>query len=289
MTEATGLKGSSGDRVTTQEGVALAWDNGVIVKASDVRIGCNDRGFTLADGVFETIRCEGGRALWLDEHLARLRTGAKVLGIPVPLPDPAIDKGLHELLERAQMPQSAIRLTLTRGVSAMRGLWPPGEPIVPTFLATIAPLRLRQSLSLIVAASTRRNDQSPLSRIKSLNYGDSLVARREADERGADDAIVLNTRDMVASCTVGNLFIKVGQGWVTPPIKDGVLPGLARARLVKALAADERTIPAAELSSISAAIVSNSLGAAVVVEIDSRSLPNPRDPALEECLAAVYR
>jgi branched-subunit amino acid aminotransferase/4-amino-4-deoxychorismate lyase len=275
--------------MTTQQDVALAWNNGTIVKASDVRIGCNDRGFTLADGVFETIRCEGARALWLDEHLARLRAGAEVLGIPVPLPDSAIDKGLGELLESAKMPQSAIRLTLTRGVSAMRGLWPPGEPIVPTFLATIAPLRLRPSLSLIVARSTRRNDQSPLSRIKSLNYGDNLIARREADERGADDAILLNTRGMVASCTVGNLFIKVGQCWVTPPIEDGVLPGLARARLVKALAADERTIPATELACISAAIVSNSLGAAVVIKVDGRCLPDSQDPALERRLAAVYR
>ena len=218
------------------------WLDGELRPAEDRGLSPFDRGFTLADGVFETLRASAQAPLWLEDHLARLRGGAAVLGIPVPLGDDAIARGLVELLEAGGHPASAVRLTLSRGPSEKRGLWPPTTPEHPTLLATVAPLPpVRPALKLAVAESTRRNEHSPLARIKSLNYGDNLIARREADARGMDDALMMNSRGRIVCATVGNLFLKLRGRWRTAPIAEGALPGLARARLVKLLDAEEAT------------------------------------------------
>ncbi|HUI17625.1 MAG TPA: aminotransferase class IV [Alphaproteobacteria bacterium] len=249
------------------------WLDGELRPAEDRALSPFDRGFTLADGVFETLRARAQAPLWLEDHLARLRGGAAVLGIPVPLGDDAIARGLVELLEAGGHPASAVRLTLSRGPSEKRGLWPPTTPPRPTLLATVAPLPpARAALKLAVAESTRRNEHSPLARIKSLNYGDNLIARREADARGMDDALMMNSRGRIVCATVGNLFVRLSGRWRTAPIAEGALPGLARARLVKLLDAEETAIARADLARVQAGFLSNSLSLTAIREIDGRAL-----------------
>jgi branched-chain amino acid aminotransferase len=252
----------------------VIWINGSLMEEQAVVISPRDRGFTLADGVFETMRCHGKHILWWSDHLQRFHAAAELLGISVPLDNETIENGLEGLLAYAGYSHSALRLTLTRGPSSRRGLWPPGDPVTPTMVASAGPLLTRATVRLIIAQSTRRNEYSPLSRTKSLNYGDSLLARREAEERGADEAVLLNSAGNVACCTVGNLFVRLGQDWFTPPVSDGVLPGLARERLIPILQAKQRTIAAAELPLAQAAIVSNSLSCALVTELDGLQMPD---------------
>jgi len=150
----------------------MIWSNGTLVEDRNARISPYDRGLTLADGVFETIRCAGSRPLWLLDHLERLRNGAAVLGIPLPLDAAAIETGIRELIAAADLAQSALRLTLTRGAMRRRGLWPEGEPIYPTLMATIAPLPPPASpLRVVVARTTRRNEHSPLSQMALRQMG----------------------------------------------------------------------------------------------------------------------
>jgi branched-chain amino acid aminotransferase len=217
--------------------------NGRLLEAGAAHIAPSDRGFLLADGVFETIRASAGELLWLDDHLARLRAGAGLLGIPVPVSDDAIGAGLRDLAGQNNLPGGAVRLTLTRGPSARRGLWPPDEPATPTLIGSVAPLAAPAPARLIVCRTTRRNEFSPLSRVKYLAYGDSILARREALAKGGTDAVLLNTQGNVACCTVGNIFARHERGWATPPVTDGALSGLARTRLLAAIDAEERTLP----------------------------------------------
>ena len=247
-----------------------AWLNGKLV--TDPTLSASDRGFLLGDGVFETMRTAGPTVLWLDDHLARLRAGADLLGIPLNHNPNEIADGLTALVGVAGFEHGALRLTLSRGPSAGRGLVPPAEP-VPTLLATIAKLAPPVApVSLVVAQSVRRNEGSPLSRTKSLNYGDNIVARREAIGRGADDAILLNNRGLVTSATVASLFLKLGGRWVTPPIADGVLPGLARQRLIGLLGADEGSVQEAALGHVESIMMSNSLGLSAALSLDGRAL-----------------
>jgi len=254
--------------------MALVWLNGTIVEGEQAHISLSDRAFTLADGVFETVRTAGARPLWFADHLARLRNGAATLGIPLEHDNARIEAAAVELLERSGQADGAMRVTLTRGPSSRRGLWPPGEPVTPTLLITVAPLVAFARQDMVTSRSTRRNEHSPLSRIKSLNYGDNLLARREAADRGGTDALMLNTRDDLACATVGNVFLHIGGRWLTPKLADGVLAGLARARLIQAIGAAEATIPCALIASADAGFVSNSLGCAMIDRIDGRPLGN---------------
>lgn len=258
------------------------WLNGQLLPGAEPRISASDRGFLLGDGVFETIRAHGRRPLWLADHLARLRAGADLLGIPVPFGDDAIEEGLGSLLAASDYDRSALRLTLSRGPSGRRGLWPPDDPPSPILLATVAALPpTRDRLRLAIATGTRRNERSPLSRMKSLNYGDNLLARREAAGRGLDDALMMNSRGDIVCGTVGNLFLRVSGRWRTPPVSDGALPGLARRHLLSILDVEERAIARQDLLRADSALLSNSLGIGGILEIEGRHLQDST-PLLEE-------
>jgi branched-chain amino acid aminotransferase len=250
------------------------WLNGRLLPEDTASLSIFDRGFTLGDGIFETLRVCEGRPLWLGDHLARFRHGADVLGVPVPFEDGAIRRGLAELIEASGHPQASLRLTMSRGPSRARGLWPPASPATPTLLATVSPFpgAARPPLRLIVAESVRRNEHSPLSLIKSLNYGDNILARREAESRGADDALMMNGRGQITCGTVGNIFLRFAGAWVTPPIADGILAGTARRRLIPMLGACERSIERADLERAEAGMVSNSLSLTAIAILDGRAI-----------------
>jgi len=249
------------------------WLNGRIIPAAEASLSIFDRGFTLGDGVFETLRVKGGRPLWLSDHIARLREGAGTLGIPVPLDDAALERGLMQLIEARGVAEASLRLTLSRGPSQARGLWPPALPMTPTLLATLSPLpaAARPPLRMIVAQTVRRNEHSPLSRIKSLNYGDNILARREAEGLGADDALLMNGAGRIVCASAGNIFLRLGDAWITPPLVDGILAGTARRRLTRLLDAAERSIDLADLRNAEAGLISNSLGLTAIREVDGRA------------------
>ncbi len=254
-------------------GAPPVWLNGELLPAGEACLSAFDRGFALGDGLFETIRARALGPLWLEDHLARLREGAELFAIPLPLAEGAIARGLERLLAAAGFAESALRLSLSRGPSEKRGLWPASSPAQPTLLATVAALPpARPPLRLAVAESTRRNERSPLSRIKSLNYGDNLLARREADASGADDALMMNGQGRIACATVGNVFLRLGGAWRTPAIAEGALPGLARRRLLRLLAAEETAIARADLAAVEAGFLSNSLGLAGIRAIEGHAL-----------------
>jgi branched-chain amino acid aminotransferase len=252
------------------------WLNGTLFADADAHISPYDRGLTLGDGVFETVRAHGERPLWFADHLRRMRSGAQDLGIEVSFGEGAIEAGVRALLARAGHPRSVVRLTLTRGPAGERGLWPPGTA-GPTLLATVAPYRERAPVRAVVARVTRRNEHSPLARMKSLNYGDSILARREAAVRGADEALLLNGQGRIACASAANLLVRIGTRWITPPPAEGAVPGLARARLLERGSVTESPVDVEMLAAASAAVVTTSLGCTDVVELDGRPLVHRSD------------
>lgn len=261
------------------------WYNGAFLDEVDARLSIADRGFTLADGIFETVLGIDEKAIWLTEHLHRLRDSASQLDLRVVFDDQSLETAVIGLLRNSRFGRSAIRITLTRGPAAKRGLWVDG-PSLPTLLITCAPSsRMAESQSVVIARSTRRNEHSPLSRIKSLNYGDNILARREALSRGAADALMLNGQEHVVCATVGNLFARIAGQWVTPPVSDGILPGIARGKIMSCMDVEQGFLSEADLSAVDAAFISNSLGSVDVVEIEGVKL----SPCLAELpVAELY-
>ena len=152
--------------------------NGRLVDACEARIDPADRGLLLADGLFETLRAYDGRLFCLNAHLARLAAGAAVLGLPAP-PLPEIAVAARDTLAANGLADASIRITLTRGAGP-RGLLPP-TGVTPTLMVAAYPLpsSLPTAMSACLA-SIRRNEQSPLSRIKSLAYLENILALGEA-------------------------------------------------------------------------------------------------------------
>ena len=233
-----------------------SWLNGSLVAAETDCLSPADRGFTLGDGLFETLRAQGGRVLRLEAHLARLAQGAQVLGFALPAYD--LRSALAATLAANACDAGTLRLTLSRGVGA-RGVLPPRVP-TPTVLITLAPLPAKaEPARLTLARRTRRNEMSPLSRIKSLNYLDNIIARMEADERGYDDALLLNTQGRVAESSSANLFLVRAGRLLTPPIAEGALPGVRRAALM-ARGAEEALLQPEDLLMAEEMFLTTSLG-----------------------------
>lgn len=228
-----------------------------------------DRGFTLGDGLFETLRVASGRVLRVEAHLARLGAGARVLGLPLPTLDLAA--AIEATAAANALADGALRLTLTRGVGP-RGVLPPADP-VPTLVITAAPLPPpAPPARLVIVDGTRRNERSPLAQVKSLNYLDNILARQEAAARGADDGVLLNTRDAVAETSIANLFAVIDGALVTPPRAAGVLPGIMRAEVL-AHGAVERLLTTADLMRADEIFLTSALGIRSVAALEGRDLP----------------
>lgn len=244
------------------------WLGTGLVEAAAAHLSPFDRGFTLGDGLFETMRVRDGAVLRLESHLARLATGAGVLGLPLPTLDLAA--ALAATAAANDLTDGVLRLTLSRGTGP-RGVLPPADPN-PTLVITAAPLPApAPAARLVIAQGTRRNDRSPLAQVKSLNYLDNILARQEAARRGADDGVLLNTREGVAETSIANLFAVIGSDLVTPPLADGVLPGIMRAAVLNE-GAGERPLTVEDLSRAEEIFLTSALGIRSVAALEEREV-----------------
>jgi branched-chain amino acid aminotransferase len=260
--------------------------NGALVSAAEARVDPADRGLALGDGLFETIRVRDGRPLRLAAHCARLRAGADVLDLPVPVSDEALGRALEETLKANAVTDGVLRLTLTRGPGP-RGLLPPPQPR-PTLLITAAAEASSSSpIRAVIATTTRRNEHSPLSRCKCINYLDNILARLEAAKRGAEDALLLNTAGRLAGTTMANLFLVIDGAVVTPPVADGALPGVMRGEVLAAAGAEERSLKPEDLARASEAFVTNCLGIRALVSVDGAPIGDGRPGPVFEKFRAI--
>ncbi len=239
----------------------MLWSDGRLVEGGTLPFDMGDRGLLLGDGVFDTALAVQGRIAFESAHIDRLVAAASALGFPA---EPErIRAAMRELADT--LPLAAIRTTLTRG-SGPRGLAPPPEP-APFLFASAAPARAGLFFAPLRLHRTEiaRNETSPVSRLKTLGYLDAVLAARAATAAGFDEALFLNTRGRVACAGTGNFFVIFGETLVTPPLAEGVLPGIVRAELLSkiapalGLAIEERPLRPDALERAEAVFVTNSL------------------------------
>ena len=216
--------------------------NGQLVPETVAALSALDRGLLLGDGLFETMRVVEGQVLQWRRHWERLCNGAQTIRLVLPWTVDELCAAVGQTLHANNLREATVRLTVTRGfLPAVRGLLPPADA-PPTLLIRATPFApypdhlYRDGMSVIVSRRVRRNEQSPLSRVKSLCYLDNVVARQEAAETGADEALLLNTQGGVACATAANIFSVQGGHLRTPPVADGALPGTLRALVCAELA-----------------------------------------------------
>lgn len=256
------------------------WLNGDIADAGDIRIDPADRGLLLGDGLFETLLVRRGSPVFFEEHLLRLMKGAEVTGMVMPYAPDKIRAACRDLIGANGLedaPRASLRLTLTRGTGP-RGLSLPPEP-KPTFLIGAAPAGPPPERLSLATVSARRNPWSPSARLKALTYLDNVVAKEEAREKGAEDALMLDTGGMIACASAANIFVWDGNRLLTPADRGAILPGITRAALLElapgiGIETREEEIAPERLLRASGVFLTNSLmGLVPVSRIDGREVP----------------
>jgi branched-chain amino acid aminotransferase len=208
----------------------IVFFNGQHIPEERALVSIFDRSFLYGDGLFETIRiCQGKPFRW-SQHIERLRRGAAFLKIQAPLPTEELQKHVQELVRRNAMPESVLRITLSRGIGH-RGYSPAGADH-PNLVMSLHPAPAPDPRHLpqwrLMISSLRVAANDPVAHHKTCNKLHQVLARAEADSQGADEALLLNTDGEVVEAASGNLFW-IGDGVVhTPPLASGVLPGITR-------------------------------------------------------------
>jgi branched-chain amino acid aminotransferase len=267
--------------------------NGDTVKGETAAAPALDRGLLYGYGLFETMRSYGGSVFRLSQHYRRLSGGAVTLDIPLPITPDGLRTAIDILLEKNALPDARIRLNLTAGTMS-----DPGKAN-PSLLITVAPITeyptslYERGMSAITSA-VRRNETSPLSRVKSLNYLDNLLTREEARRKGADEAILLNTRGMVAEGSASNVFLVSDGRLLTPSIDSGALPGITRAAIIElaagaGIACAEDEVEPATLSKVEGAFLTNSImGMMPLTRLDGNLIGDGRPGPTTEAISRLY-
>jgi branched-chain amino acid aminotransferase len=217
--------------------------DGKYLPADEAKISVFDHGVLYGDGVFEGIRLYGGRIFRLEQHLDRLFNSAKAIMLPVPLTREKLTEACCETCRQNKLKDGYIRLVVTRGVGYL-GLNPfrcknPTVFIIADTIELYPEEVYRKGLKLITASTQRTNPAAVSPSIKSLNYLNNILAKIEAVNAGAIEAIMLNSQGYVAECTGDNIFIIRGGKIETPPVSAGALIGITR-QLVMELAAKRK-------------------------------------------------
>jgi branched-chain amino acid aminotransferase len=217
------------------------WIDGQILDAADARIPVTDHGLLYGDGVFEGIRIYAGRLFRMRDHLERLRISARAIGLELPGGVDAMRDVVEQTARAAGLEEAYVRLIVTRGDGAL-GVDPTRCP-TPRVVCIVDAIELypeavrARGLDL-VTVSVRRPPPDVLEpQVKSLNYLTSVLAKREAVLRGADEALLLNTHGRVAEASVANVFA-LREGLLrTPPPTEGALEGITRRVVLELCAA----------------------------------------------------
>ena len=270
------------------------WVNGARFEVEGTHVSARDRGLTLADGVFETMRVHGGTVFRLERHLARLHRALDVLAIPAPA---ELRNWVLDAAQSFDASHASLRLTVTRGPAAA-GVAPPLD-VAPTVIVAVNPMpqfpsTIYSSGLRLQVATGRRNERAETAGLKTVAYTDAIVALIRAQREGADDALFLDTEGHCSEATSSNLFVWTGDVLLTPPLSCAALPGITRATVLElagaiGVASAERPFgPDVLLGAREAFLTSSLRGLAPVVRVDETVVGDGVPGGVTRRLAAAY-
>ena len=212
--------------------------NGKIVPPEKAVISVTDRGFLYGDGLFETLHAYGRQIFRVRQHLERLADGADHMAFQPPPDLKLLSKWIQEIVNASNFDEANVRLTLTRGTGprgpSIKG--PFQQTVVITVTRHIRPSKqaLAKGVTAMVA-SFRRQEAAATASLKTLNYIEQILAKREADAAGADEALMLNNAGLLCEGSASNInLIRNGVLTIPDPERAGALPGIAQLTAIQA-------------------------------------------------------
>jgi branched-subunit amino acid aminotransferase/4-amino-4-deoxychorismate lyase len=249
------------------------------------------------------MRAYNGHIFRLDSHVTRLRCSAESIGLTNSIL--TTEEGKQSLkaacmatLEANELKDARIRLTVSAGEGDLTP--DPGTCSSPTILITarsLVPLPPEEYQTGFKATVSflRRNSQSPLSRLKSTCYIESILARMAARDVGYDEAIFLNEQGYLAEGSTTNVFLVSHGELITPCFESGVLPGITRDAVLEIartsnIKATERWVELNELIEAEEAFITNSiLELMPLVSVEGRPIGTGKPGKLTGDLLFAYR
>jgi branched-chain amino acid aminotransferase len=205
--------------------VSQFWVNGELVPTAAAKVSVLDHGFTVADGVFETLLVNEGQIFALDRHLARLTKSA--IGLGLAAPDLAlITEGISHVLSANQKVEfGRVRITVTSGVG------PLGSDRIssdPTMVISLAEQPEWPESTAILLVPWTRNENSPLAGLKTTSYAENVYALAAAKRHGFSEAVFCDTSGRLCEGTGSNIFLIKNEQIITPSDSSGLLRGVTR-------------------------------------------------------------
>jgi branched-chain amino acid aminotransferase len=216
---------------------ALVYLDGEWLDRESAKVSVFDHGLLYGDGVFEGMRVYNGKTFRLAEHVDRLYDSAKAILLTPYMSKAEMIAVTEEGVRRSGLQDGYLRHIITRGVGDL-GLDPrkcPRAGIIIIFdvIAIWPPERYEQGLSLITAGTPINQREALSPRVKSLNYLNHILAKVEATNAGADDAIMLDSGGFIAEATGMNLFVWKKDALYTPAPYAGLLRGVTRDTIIE--------------------------------------------------------
>jgi branched-subunit amino acid aminotransferase/4-amino-4-deoxychorismate lyase len=272
----------------------FVWLNEELTPVTQARVSVNDRGFLYGDGLFETLKADGGRVQFFREHLERLRASAQVFRLTFPEAFPWEER-LSRLLAANGLTRgpARVKILLSRGEAPGLGLPADRRPTLVIWAQPYTPPTREEYQAGWPVAVFPQGRTTFVGRHKSLNYLFYLAARQYALDQGAKEALILEADGLVSEGAATSL-IYLRQGGYFTPASPSVLPGVTLAMLRRGLRArglslEERPTTVAQLQEADGLWLTNALlGLMPVAAIDGAPVPRSGHTAfLQEVLAPL--
>jgi D-alanine transaminase len=227
--------------------------NGEFMPLREGRVDVEDRGFQLGDGVYEVIKVMNGRLVWLDDHLQRLGRSLAAVRLAEALEGHRFENVLPELVNRSGVRDGAMYVQVTRGVAPREFVFP--HPPRPTILAYARSKPFPDTAEIMVGAVLHPLEDQRWARcdIKSTNLLAAVLAKEEAREAGAQEALFIGPGDVVREGGSSNVFALLGGVLRTHPLDNRILGGVTRKHVLEiahraGYAIEERAFTLAEVT-----------------------------------------
>lgn len=278
--------------------------NGTVSLAGQAVVPVFDHGFLYGEGVYETLRTYQRVPFLFGPHMARLRRSAALMALDVPFSDAELDTRVRDTMAAHEsllgpLPEAYIRLLLTRGVGPLT--YDPAACPVPTLviLVKVFPSPAARTFTEgigVALVDVRRNHPDALNpAIKSNNLLNNALAMQQALRRGADEALMANHDGHIVECSQSNFFIVRNGRLRTPPLGDGLLPGITRQYVLDlareiGIEAEEVSLTADEvLGAEEAFITGTTREITPVVRVDERPIGQGMPGPISRRLLAAFR
>jgi len=271
--------------------------NGQLVHRDKAGISPFDSAVQGGDAVWEGLRLYKGRIFKLHEHLDRLDRSARALSFSeIPSHEKIIEEIRHTLAANKMRDGVHIRLTLTRGVKITSGMDPRLNQSGPTLIVLAehkVPVYAKTGLTLITSKIRRPPPEVLDAQIHHANLLNSILAKIEANNAGADDALMLDTRGFVAETNATHVFI-VRNGDLATSRVVACPEGITRGTVIEICAAEKIRCVETDLSVVdiyggNEMFCTGTMGElAAVTKIDNRHIGDGKVGAMTKRLSDLY-